>query len=350
MNTTAAPVSAAADRDLLRIAYNIGLGLREIENRKFEWEDVRDDTRLAQAARNFAATYCGDSDWVLKLQNEMAATGILPLRAMPGVLNTLMYEALKRRTAAATPTQRVERTVDALNIANVADGRYRVMLSDADSISVKIDTGIWDDEPKSRRISVLIGADDWMGFGKSLEDGSVRIWKKAADAAPRLRTALTVLAKASDQLAFGIAYYIAGGICMFCFRNLDTAESLEVGYGPVCAKKNGLPWGAVAIPASVRIARAQEAAQPHITAVAAPKAQPKTQSTAVAPTRVAHATTAREIAAKKTTATELAEIERFGISEVDVDEIDDDGRVVSVRRNHPQRETFIRYALGLKGE
>jgi uncharacterized protein DUF6011 len=31
--------------------------------------------------------------------------------------------------------------------------------------------------------------------------------------------------------------------CCFCGRNLDTAESNAVGYGPICAEKYGLPWG-----------------------------------------------------------------------------------------------------------
>lgn len=33
------------------------------------------------------------------------------------------------------------------------------------------------------------------------------------------------------------------GHCCFCSRQLDTKESLAVGYGPVCADKYSLPWG-----------------------------------------------------------------------------------------------------------
>jgi len=32
--------------------------------------------------------------------------------------------------------------------------------------------------------------------------------------------------------------------CCFCSTPIDTPESTEVGYGPVCASKHGLPWGA----------------------------------------------------------------------------------------------------------
>jgi len=31
--------------------------------------------------------------------------------------------------------------------------------------------------------------------------------------------------------------------CCYCSKKLDTQESLDVGYGPICAKHYGLPWG-----------------------------------------------------------------------------------------------------------
>jgi len=31
--------------------------------------------------------------------------------------------------------------------------------------------------------------------------------------------------------------------CVFCSHPIDTPESVEVGYGPVCASRRGLPWG-----------------------------------------------------------------------------------------------------------
>jgi hypothetical protein len=33
------------------------------------------------------------------------------------------------------------------------------------------------------------------------------------------------------------------GSCVYCSKELTTVESLDAGYGPVCAKKYGLPWG-----------------------------------------------------------------------------------------------------------
>jgi hypothetical protein len=43
------------------------------------------------------------------------------------------------------------------------------------------------------------------------------------------------VAKLSGQLT---------GSCCFCSRELETKESVGAGYGPVCAEKFGLPWGA----------------------------------------------------------------------------------------------------------
>jgi hypothetical protein len=33
------------------------------------------------------------------------------------------------------------------------------------------------------------------------------------------------------------------GVCVFCTRRLTDARSIEVGYGPVCAARESLPWG-----------------------------------------------------------------------------------------------------------
>lgn len=44
---------------------------------------------------------------------------------------------------------------------------------------------------------------------------------------------------AEQAAAFGKMY----GRCCYCSRAIDTPESTEVGYGPICARKQGLPWG-----------------------------------------------------------------------------------------------------------
>jgi len=48
---------------------------------------------------------------------------------------------------------------------------------------------------------------------------------------------------ASDPAGVGALIGKRLGACCFCARQLETAESLAVGYGPVCAESYGLPWG-----------------------------------------------------------------------------------------------------------
>lgn len=48
-----------------------------------------------------------------------------------------------------------------------------------------------------------------------------------------------------DPAGVATQHGVATGECCFCARELTTKESRSVGYGPVCADKFGLPWGAV---------------------------------------------------------------------------------------------------------
>ena len=48
---------------------------------------------------------------------------------------------------------------------------------------------------------------------------------------------------AANPAAVAAAYGKETGACCFCRRELTTAESTEVGYGPNCAEKYDLPWG-----------------------------------------------------------------------------------------------------------
>lgn len=48
---------------------------------------------------------------------------------------------------------------------------------------------------------------------------------------------------AADPLAVLAQNGIATGQCCYCARALSNAASREVGYGPICADKYGLPWG-----------------------------------------------------------------------------------------------------------
>jgi hypothetical protein len=47
-----------------------------------------------------------------------------------------------------------------------------------------------------------------------------------------------------DPVAFCDAQGKKYRCCCFCGMGISTDESLQAGYGPVCAKRFGLPWAA----------------------------------------------------------------------------------------------------------
>jgi len=49
---------------------------------------------------------------------------------------------------------------------------------------------------------------------------------------------------AADPAKVAAEYGHRTGCCCFCSRGLDDERSTDVGYGPICAKRFGLPWGA----------------------------------------------------------------------------------------------------------
>lgn len=91
----------------------------------------------------------------------------------------------------------------------------------------------------------------------------------------------TLVELASDPAAKTAAEGKATGCCCFCRRGLETAESLAVGYGPVCAEKYALPWG---FPKAKR-ARKAKAIVPQGDRPAVAPSQPETVELPVQATR-----------------------------------------------------------------
>jgi hypothetical protein len=75
-------------------------------------------------------------------------------------------------------------------------------------------------------------------------------------------------ALAADPARVASQHGVRTGCCAFCGRALSTKESCSVGYGPDCAEKWGLPWGAV----STTIEAAHVVASAPIAAPATPVA------------------------------------------------------------------------------
>jgi hypothetical protein len=89
------------------------------------------------------------------------------------------------------------------------------------------------------------GTNIW--YGRVMSDG---VWEKShsvdAETQDLLSTLLIKLAKAPARVA--ATYGKLTGNCCFCTSTLSDKRSTEVGYGPVCAKRWGQPWGKDAAP------------------------------------------------------------------------------------------------------
>ena len=146
-------------------------------------------------------------------------------------------------------------------LAQVPDGRYRVTLPNGEHLALRLSLAGKDSKLfGSRVIGTRAGGDEWMGVADIMPSGRLRLWRSAHGALrARVEDAVRVLDAAErqeDWLVAGLAFAQDGSQCFICGRDLDTPESLTAGYGPVCADKHGLPWGAKAIPMSVRLAQA----------------------------------------------------------------------------------------------
>jgi hypothetical protein len=262
-------------RAVFNAAYRVGAAL----NRKFETSDLTPELR--QAAQLFAASYGGDFDFMLAMRDQATLGGYwFNDNQSKSILNCLMAEA-KRRLAAKAPKPAYAGNVPAaaapqthVTLAIVPDGRYRVTLPDGESIALYIKLAGQDSKlAGSRVVSTRSGGDEWMGVAHIAPHGDLRIWRSCQGSLrDRVRDAVNILDAAErqdDWLVAGLAFAQEGSQCFICGRDLDTRESLTAGYGPTCAEKHGLPWGAKAIPMSVRLAQASAAtveapAEPHI--------------------------------------------------------------------------------------
>lgn len=262
-------------RAVFNAAYRIGIAL----DRKFETSDLTPELR--QAAQLYAASYDGDFTFMVSMRDQATLGGYwFSDGQSKSILNCLMADA-KRRMAAkprpqapATPVAAAPAASRAY-LADLPDGRYRVTLPNDESIALYIKQAGSDSKlAGSRVITTRSGGDEWMGVAHVGGAGNLHVWKSCQGTLrTRVIAALDVLdaAKTQDEwLVAGLAFAQEGSQCFICGRDLDTRESLTAGYGPTCADKHGLPWGAKAIPMSVRLAQAASSSAP----VAAPAESP----------------------------------------------------------------------------
>lgn len=85
------------------------------------------------------------------------------------------------------------------------------------------------------------GSNVW--YGRVDTDGSFTA-NRSVDAVSMTAMTTVLAAFARNPAKVGAAYGQKFGVCCFCARTLTDDRSIKVGYGPVCADKWALPWGA----------------------------------------------------------------------------------------------------------
>lgn len=83
-------------------------------------------------------------------------------------------------------------------------------------------------------------------FGRISPAGELELGRDAGPRRDELVPLLTRLAAEPERVA--AEYGHLTGHCCFCSRKLSDDRSIAVGYGNICARKFGLPWGATAAP------------------------------------------------------------------------------------------------------
>jgi hypothetical protein len=88
----------------------------------------------------------------------------------------------------------------------------------------------------------VVSTGQW--YGRIHTDGRYEPSQKSIEGEPHavIISALNLIAQ--DPAKAAAEYGKKTGRCCFCFLGLDDPRSLEVGYGPVCAKHYKLPWNA----------------------------------------------------------------------------------------------------------
>ena len=74
-------------------------------------------------------------------------------------------------------------------------------------------------------------------YGKVTREGE---WVRSSDCTDSIEALVREIA--NDPAKIGGFIGRRTGVCCFCRRSLESAASVKVGYGPICADRFGLPW------------------------------------------------------------------------------------------------------------
>jgi hypothetical protein len=79
-------------------------------------------------------------------------------------------------------------------------------------------------------------------YGRITIEGEYQPSRKF-DTTTQTAIASALIALANDPAKAASEYGQMTGVCCFCGKSLTDERSTSVGYGPICAKHFGLPWG-----------------------------------------------------------------------------------------------------------
>ena len=185
--------------------------------------------RMSASSRTFAASLIAQS----------IAKGSLSDKQMHWV-RKLAAEATQAATTIAQPATVTADLSPIIALFDKANGpRSKIVFSTPEGVGFRLTVA----GPDTRAPGTLniTSAGTWESrewFGRIHRDGRFEPSRKLTDGAPVV-SALTCFA--ADPAAQAAAYGHDHGVCCFCEAELSDAISIELGYGPVCAKRWGLP-------------------------------------------------------------------------------------------------------------
>ena len=174
----------------------------------------------------------GGNSFALSLASQYARRGALSDRQWPWV-HKLAVDADRP----AQPALGSFPAIVAFFAVAVEGGLKRPKISFSTPMEVKLSLA----GPRSRNagsIHVAEGSYPGKYFGHIKPTGE---FFPGRDYEPAILSFLEEFSK--DPVGMAIRSGKESGSCVFCSIELTTDESVSAGYGPVCAKKWGLPWG-----------------------------------------------------------------------------------------------------------
>lgn len=208
---------------------------------KFIDEDVMFDQRLRSGAMAYMANYAGSSSFVLDMQDKRK----LSPAQVRGVLNCLradLYRENQPSVPVASDGDGFDRITGILLHASTT-GRLKfpkIRLMDQDGLVIVLTiAGQKSRNPGTVNVTDAGSWQDRAWYGRIRLDGQFEPSQRCASGVAELLQAF-----AADPEGVAAAYGRLSGHCCFCSAELTDDRSIEVGYGPVCAKHYGLAWGA----------------------------------------------------------------------------------------------------------